>query len=733
MKIRLFLTRRTLLTACCAVSLFGLGACKDKPEPEVSEPSSEQASGSAGGQAEPVEIDSSGYNSKRTQAFGFLSRMPATTEGALGVRDLSRVVDGFLKSETFGRVSSLMGESGGFDLDSVQMAQAVIDQYVGKEVFLIMTEGTALQYGRLQFILRMANEASFRNIGAELVDGAGDDQMALMRDYVVTQLKDENSEMSKSLEGLEFPPLIMGSKVTDGAQEVIDQLDALEAELPPVFTVSDFEAGGGKFTSWKINLQDVFNAEAEEGLNEFFEDAALSARVAAIIRKKTIEFSFGVMDNYLVFALGSDHKHLSFVSKPQESILATQAFGFADQFLGKPLVSYAFMSRPLLASGAPEGQIQHMADSFASGLAPGGPAMRKLGDLVKNLGGQMEEFAKVESQTYVGVNYFDRGLHGESTGGYVSDVIDPRAKSLFANAAPADAALVISSVANPKYRAQSIAMIETLFSGVKTGVEAYAESSGDDSVMEQYAQMNEVFGGNLTKIWGILKGKFIEGLGSQSGIIVDLKGGMPKGLPVPNVLVKEGKVPRIALAADVKDRAKLAAAWEQLVPALNDTLESIPGQEPGSEVQVPGVVSLDSDELVTHHFSLPFITPDFIPSISLSDELFFLSTSKQFSEDLAAGTKAGSGEIRGAYVMMNFKELHRFVDGWVKLGLSNADTLFGDEIEVERFKESAGKIQMGLEFTRGIHGFKFNRYTDDAGAWRASWHLHIEDLGAQVD
>ena len=393
------------------------------------------------------------------------------------------------------------------------------------------------------------------------------------------------------------------------------------------------------------------------------------------------------------------------------------------------------MSKAMLAPEKQVGQIQHMADSLASGLSSGGPAMRKLGDLVKKLGAQMEGFAKRGSQTYIALNYMDKGIHSESIGGYTSDVTDLKAKSIFANAAPADAALVISQVANPKFREPSIAMMETLFSAVEVGVHAWAESSGDESVLEQFGGAKEMFGGHLSKLWGILKGDFLGGLGSQSGIIVDLKGGMPKGIPgMPKVLIDEGKVPRIALAADVTDRAKLAAAWEQLVPAIDEAAKAIPGQEPGSEFQLPGVVTLDSDDLVTHHFSLPFITPDFLPSISLNDELFFLSSSKQFSEGLAASVKSGSGDIRGSYVMVNFKELHSYVEGWVNLGLRNVDTLFNDdEFGAEQFKQTAGQIQMGLEFTRGIRGFRFNRYIDDAGDLRASWHLHIEDLGAEVE
>jgi hypothetical protein len=341
-----------------------------------------------------------------------------------------------------------------------------------------------------------------------------------------------------------------------------------------------------------------------------------------------------------------------------------------------------------------------------------------------------EKLAKRGTQTYVGLSYFDKGIHGESIGGYTTDTVDSRAVSQFANTAPADAAMVISSVANPAYRPDSIAMMETLFEGVEVGVQAWAESSGDSSALEQFGAMKELVGANLEKIWEILKGDYLDGLGSQGGVIVDLKGGMPKGIPgLPNVLQNEGKVPRIAVAADVADRAKLAAAWEALVPELNEAFLKIPGQEPGSELQVPDVITDESDGLVTHYMSFPFFTNDFLPSLSLNDEVLILGTSKQFAQGLAAAAKTGGGEIRGTYMMINFAEFHRFAEGWLKLISENSELVFPDEDQARNFQREAPQIRQALDFASALRGFKLNRFEDEAGAMRSSWHFHFEDIG----
>ncbi|MFT5855248.1 MAG: hypothetical protein ACI8XO_002497, partial [Verrucomicrobiales bacterium] len=716
-------------------SLLALPACKKKEADPA--PAAEEVAEAVASSKPSVELDASGVSAQRSQAFGFLSRMPASTEGAFGMRNLSDVFAGLLESNIYKRALALSQEAGGmgFDPQQAQMAQVAIDQYVGKELFVIFSEGAGEQFGRLQLISSLLSELNMRTAGETIAGGGaagGPEVVEGMAAVFRDGLKDEDSTLSKTLEAFQFPPMIMGSKVSDGADEMIAQLTSMEDALPAIFTVRKFEVGGGQFTSWKLVLQDVITEEQEAEINEFLQDKVASKRVADILRRKSIEFTFGQVDNYLLITLGNDHSHLQFVSKPEESILAASAFGFSDQFLAKKLVGYSFLSNSMLKGGAEGGQIERMAKSLASGMAGGDADMKRMGGLIEKLGGNLEKLSKRSSQTHVGVAYMENGIHGESIGGYTSDLIDSKSKSLFANSAPADAAMVLSAVANPEHRGETIAMLETVFSLIDTGSDVWAKNSGD----EQVGQMKQLFGENLTKVWGIMRGKFIEGLGSQSGVIVDLNGSLPKGIPnlnIPRVIQNEGKMPRIALATDVKDRAKLTAAWEELVPALNEAAAKIPGQEPGAEFQVPDTITDESDALVTHYFPIPFTSKDFLPSISVNDDLFFMSTSKQLSESLAGSAKAAGGEIRGSYMMMNFVEVQSFAENWIQLVLQNSDTVFSTQAEAMEFQETAGQAQKLMEFTRGIRSLKANRYQTDEGAMRSSWHLHLEDIGEEVD
>ena len=723
MKRRLTSSRSTILASTLlGISFLGLGGCKDKPaDPKkAAEEAAEAVSSNP-----TVELDSSGFNSQRSQAFGFLSRMPATTEAAFGIRNLSDVASALIGSQTFQKAMALAAQSGGeVDLQTVEMGQAMLDQYVGKELFVIFSGGSATQFQNLQQVFGLISEMNMRSAG-EVAAGNGTmsrDPMEPMIAAVRAGFKTPGSPLSKAMEELKVPPMILGSKISDGADEIVATLHQLEENFPPVITVGKFQAGGGNFTSWKIHLQDVLNEGMEAELDEAIGDPATSKKIIEIFRKKTIEVSFGVVDNYLLVTLGGDHSHLKFAESPEESILAAKSFGFADQFLSKKLVGYSFASQPFLKGGTSGGSMIQMANSFADGLSGGAGETAEMGKLIRKLGGQMEKLGKRESQTQVGVTLMDNGLRGESIGGYRADVVDSKAMTQFANRAPADAAMVFGSVANPEYRDDSVAVLETLFALGDVIIEARAKNAGE----EQLGEMKKLFAPDLAKIWGILKDDFIDGIGSQTGIIVDLKGGMPKIPGAPNAIINNGKVPRIAIAMDVADRAKLSAAWDELVPAVNAAMLKVPGTEPGSEPQLPDVVTDEGGGLQTHYMSLPFMSNDFVPSLSLNDELFFLSTSKTFVQGIAA-TPVDTRKIRGTYMMMDFTEIQRYASEWLGLLEQNSDTVFG-ESEAQQFQEQAAQAKQVMEFTKALQTFRFNRYQNDEGAMRSSWHLKLQDI-----
>ena len=238
--------------------------------------------------------------------------------------------------------------------------------------------------------------------------------------------------------------------------------------------------------------------------------------------------------------------------------------------------------------------------------------------------------------------------------------------------------------------------------------------------------MFEMFDGmfrpKLLKIWSIFKSKVANGLGSEGGIVVDLKGSMPKIPGVPAEFVKNGKVPRISIFNSVKNRKHLAEAWEQLVPAINEIAAAIPGQEPGQEFQIPDTLSMDGKNLTTHFIGLPFVSNDFLPSLSISDELFFLSTSKKATDELSAAIiENKNNDMNGLVLRVNVEQLIQFANAWIGLIEKNED-LLNDDATIE-ILNNAKRV---LEFGEGVKGFDYKRYKKDR--WREDWHFNIGDI-----
>ena len=206
--------------------------------------------------------------------------------------------------------------------------------------------------------------------------------------------------------------------------------------------------------------------------------------------------------------------------------------------------------------------------------------------------------------------------------------------------------------------------------------------------------MDELFRPKLLALWDILKNRLQAGLGSESAVVVDLKGSMPKIPGVPNVLSANGKVPRILVGYTVTDRALVSQAWDEMVPVINDIAKSIPGQEQGAEFQLPDPVTSEKGDLKTHFITLPFTSNDFLPSVSVSDKLFFMSTSKNLSEDIAANAKPG--EKTGMLLNMNFDALRAFGKDWLRLVMENTEEVFGgDQYPGGQFPRERGNDRSG--------------------------------------
>lgn len=685
-------------------------------------------------------------DAKMSKAFGFAAKLSPDTEMVFGLRNLARFAEGIGKSNTWKSVSELIGEAAGLDVSDAAEPFNEVMNFIGEDAFIAFGKGTEGEvrrlmdfYGAYYSIYPKFAAAMFQQQFGGDPDDPGAVPEELMQ-MIEEALNADDGKLLKSLLKLQIPPVIIGCRPPkEAVDQLVAQLAAFEEDLPPTVLTSEFDVpGAGKFRSWSIAAKDAFDDDAREQMREEINNEKLAAIIERIIDSKKVEFSFGAVGDYMVLAVGPDHSHLKFAADSGESLLSQPGFEFMKDYAGKQLLAYGYSAKEVLVAINSLGNARGLSDMLTAVLKQVeqvdelGFDVSKLIPLVKKLGDQLVALTKVESDTGAGVIYVEDGLKGASIGGYSTPGLDGGKALKLAGAIPDDAFFAMNVAATAEHKANSINLIETFAEMLYHAAFSFARTDEAPAEMgEILGMVDQEFVPKLLKGWSIMKSKVFKGLGTEGGVVIDLKGSMPKvpiDHPAMAVAIKKGKLPRIAMFNTVSERKLLTEAWAEMVPLLNDIAKGIPGQEPGQEFELPDALSSDGKDVKTHFFGLPFVSNDFLPSLSLSDELFFLSTSKNFTEELAAKIAAAKGpKVTGAVMHLRFAPLHDYAVSWLDLVLANSKVFFdGNEFAEEDFKDNSGEIRMALDLLKGIKGMSFHRYKEER--WRTDWHLEVRDI-----
>ena len=663
--------------------------------------------------------------------FGLVSKLPQDTEILFGLTHFEDFANDIGKSNTWKKIAELLELQAGFDISDAAETWGSVMDIIGEDAFFGFSKGTAANIKGLTELGEEYNKISYEVMGSELLSefgfgGSSESPEELMKDLLNQLLEAQDGKFEKILNELQLPAFIAGSKVGEGmAAQLVGQFSAIEDQLPPFVLTSEFDVSDGvTFRSWSVAAKDVFDDNAREEMRRQIGDEGLSAKLEKIIDTKKVEVSFGALGDYLIVGLGPDHSHIKFVDKEDDSLMAVSDFQFAKGYADKKILAYNYISKDAMDSFNTPDQFSALTEGVSEILKSINEEIKveKIIPLVGKLGSQLDQATKRTLDSYAGVLYREDGLKWASIGGASLPGVDTDVPLRLAPAVSKDAFLMINSAEDLESRKNSIATFETVAQILHGVGEIAIQFQGDQQLAEMVQMFDGMFRGKLVNVWNIFKSKVANGLGSEGGIVIDLKGSMPKIPGLPADFVKEGKVPRISIYNSVKNRKQLAEAWEALVPAINEIAASIPGQAPGQEFQIPDTLSMDGKNLTTHFIGLPFVSNDFLPSLSISDELFFLSTSKKATDEIAAAIIDNKGEeMNGLVLRVNVEQLIQFAKSWVALIEKNEDLVNDDEMI-----EVLNNAKTILEFGEGVKGFDWKRYKEDR--WREDWHFHIGDI-----
>ncbi len=726
---------------------FGLSACGDNNSdaavPAGGGGSKEVALKAVAGDPAPAPAPAGDLEAV-AKATGFARLMPNTTHAYIGIYDGKGFVDEIRKSALLKLAEEQLGDNlvpDEFDLENLdENPQAqMITALLGEEIFLGVGKDVPGQLSNLvafnESYSRHSMKASVEMAtafltgeGPEFDENNPEAALQTLLGGLIGDLKGGLGVLEKA----QMPPLTLGFKVSDeekrgqlfeiAAQGIGAMLEEIGPDGEGFAEAVNLERAGSKFTGLTIKGEELVASmppDVKEGLTQFM-DAAAVDKLMKTLESKNIVMAIGVHENYLVGFLGSSADDLQIAASPAESLLSRPEAAFMKSFAGKRLVSFTTVSKELQDSSRGSSVFGSMATGLKEGLAET-EAFGDSQDLEVLLGLIAEqERAILNLHTFTpggSVTFLEEGLKMEIFGGSAVPGTDLDTPRRYAGLGKDDGVFLFANwVSNPDYTEKVLEYVETLGQTIYLAAQQVARMDLPDEVAIDLEEMTNVFGmfdeqirPHFLKLWSGLRDDMVAGLGEEGAVVVDLKGALPTVPGLPQLLVDEGKAPRIAILAPTKDKKKLGDSWDKTEKALNGILKIV-SEMTGENIPMQRPMSSEKNDLKTWFFPFPFQSDDFVLNVSVDENNLYASTSKSYVQDLSARLEKAEVDsaATGAYFNVNFAVLNAYLNDWIKLLEEKQVDIFGEgSPDAEDLMEALPMVKMavaGLGELKNIRG-----------------------------
>ena len=743
---------------------LGLSACGEKNDDATVSAggggSKEVALKAVAGDPAPVPV---GDLVAVAKATGFARLMPNTTHAYIGIYDGKGFVDEIRKSALLKLAEEQLGENllpdnPDFDLENLEENPEVqmITALLGEEIFLGVGNDVSGQLSNLVAFNESYSRHSMKALvqtATAFLTGEGPDEnnpeaalQASLMPLLGGLIGDPKGGMGV-LEKAQMPPLTLGFKVSDeekrgqlfeiAAQGIGAMLEEIGPDGEGFAEAVNLERAGSKFTGLRIKGEELVASmppDVKEGLAQFM-DAATVDKLMKILESKNIVMAIGVHENYLVGFLGSSADDLQIAASPAESLLSRPEAAFMKSFAGKRLLSFATVSKELQDSSKGRSIFGSMATGLKEGLAET-EAFGDLQDLEVLLGLIAEqERAILNLHTFTpggSVAFLEEGLKIEVFGGADVPNVDLDTPRRYAGLGKDDGVFLFANwVSNPSYTEKALEYVETLGQTIYLAARQVARMDLPDEIAADFEEMTNGFGmfdeqirPHFLELWSGLRGDLVAGLGEEGAVVVDLKGALPTVPGLPQLVVDEGKAPRIAMLAPIKDKKKLGDSWDNAEKALNGILKIV-SEMTGENIPMQRPMSSEKNDLKTWFFPFPFQADDFVLNVSVDEKNFFASTSKSYIQDLSA--KLEKAEVdpaaKGAYFNVNFAALNAYLNDWIKLLEEKQDDIFGEgSPDAEDIMEALPMVKKAVAGLGELKNIRGHTRKED-GVLRTSVHF----------
>lgn len=537
------------------------------------------------------------------------------------------------------------------------------------------------------------------------------------------------------LEKMEMPPLYIAFRAKDGE---LDQAAQLLGGSMGLFGMAgemvapiEFESGGSTFMGYKVLGEEISKvlAAQRESLEERFKPETVSALIE-MIAKKNFVAATGAIGDYAVFMFGGDESELKLTLDVKDSLVGTEELNFVDGFADKPVLAMMY--------GGKSGWEGIMDDSggigtYALGIRDGIAGGEGLGDtrdlqlLLQMIADREKELGVLGSSSDFGmVAFTDDGLKIESFGGYDKGSMDWSAQTTLAHLGDSeDNALFYNATGNTAYSEKASAYFEAILETLYASTIKLSEleiGGGDLLQAKQFAQLFDTkFRGDVVGLYEAMSSGLLEGLGSETAILIDLKGAMPAIPRVSQGLVDEARAPRITWLAPVKDRTQLTDSWKKMDAGITSLLSKV-SEMVGEDIPMQKPISAEKDGMTTWFFSFPFFQDDFLPSVTVSDDWFAASSSKVQAVDLIGKAAAGGEAGNGMEFYANFNAITDYADLMLSAVENNKDAIFTNEHDLGNFDRHKAEYKEIIEAFREFESLTWTAKKEN-GYIRNSMHF----------
>ncbi len=705
---------------------IGLGACKKKEQVKAPEAPPAVAATPSNGEPTPAAeavVPKLGPE-ERAAKLGFAKHLPQDTEAILSFYNGTQTANRVKGTKLWKLVQEQMGGLGGIGADEAAEDDAEVPApgqeaalpdpaaeamgpavLFGSEFTMALGKSTGEQAGNLVTFYRRMGYFQMRALakafGAAVKSGeTASLGESLSMDYGPELFKDLLKDPQAGIALLEkskLPPVYLAFRTkeadrTAAAQQIgalVANANMLKERVEGLVEPVTIESAGQKFEGVKILGSKLAASMAEDraGMEEEL-DAATVDQLLAVVAKKDLVIVSGTVGEYVVLYLGGSVADFNLAGDVSQSIVSSDALAFSDAFGSKQLAALVYGQKaPMETLVKSAGGLADMTNGLRDGLAgsEGLGDTRDLEALLQIVAERETALRKLTSiDSVCTVAFFEQGLRIESCGGTDAGMVDWKSPNKLARLGDSeDVFLFVDVTKDAAFSEKASAYYESLIEASYAMAMKVAEVPMGNADMKQFKEMATMIDGkfrpDMVALWDAFSHDFGGSLGHECALVVDFKGGAPAIPGIPQPVLDKARVPRISMIAPVTDRAKLSGSWDKMNTTLTGTLAKI-SEMTGQEIPMQKPMSSERGGNTTWFFPMPFLTDDFVPSVTVGDKWFAASTSKNQALDLIAKADAGGETRSGFWLSLNFKTLEKYATETYKVVDKNSKDVTGEAL-----------------------------------------------------